>query len=69
MTTINKKNFKTDKIQILRDLDLLLKIRHQELKVWCLANNLPAREVKNSEKNGTSRSMFSFLAVLLNCTD
>ena len=39
MTT---KNFKIDKIRILRDLDLdrLLKIRHQELKVWCLANNL-----------------------------
>ena len=29
-----------DKIRILRDLELLLKIRHQELKVWCLANNL-----------------------------
>ena len=39
MTTITK-NFKLDKIRILRDLDLLLKIRHQELKVWCLANNL-----------------------------
>ena len=39
MTTITK-NFKLDKIRILRDLDLLLKIRHQELIVWCLANNL-----------------------------
>ena len=29
-----------DKIRILRGLELLLKIRHQELKVWCLANNL-----------------------------
>ena len=24
---------------ILHDLDLLLKIQHQELVVWCLANN------------------------------
>ena len=31
MTTIDKKNFEIDKIRILRDLDLLLKIRHQEL--------------------------------------
>ena len=30
MTTITK-SFKIDSIQILRDLDLLLKIRHQEL--------------------------------------
>ena len=30
MITINK-NFQIDKIRILRDLDLLLKIRHQEL--------------------------------------
>ena len=37
MTTITK-NFKLDKIRILRDLDLLLKIRHQELIAWCLAN-------------------------------
>ena len=34
------KIFDIDKIRILRDLDLLLKIRHQELIVWCLANNL-----------------------------
>ena len=39
MTTINK-NFEIDKSRILGDLDLLLKIQHQELKVWCLANNL-----------------------------
>ena len=26
--------------RILRDLDLQLKIRQQELEVWCLANNL-----------------------------
>ena len=32
MTTINK-NFEIDKIRILRDLDLQLKIRHQELKI------------------------------------
>ena len=31
MTTIDKKNFEIDKIRILRDLDLLLKIQHQEL--------------------------------------
>ena len=30
MTTINK-NYEIDNIQILGDLDLLLKIRHQEL--------------------------------------
>ena len=29
-----------DKIRILRDLELLLKIRHQELVVWSLTNNL-----------------------------
>ena len=39
MTTINK-NFEIDKRLILRDLDQLLKIQHQKLKVWCLANNL-----------------------------
>ena len=44
MTTINrrrKKNKQTNKqkkkSRLLRDLDLLLKIRHKELKVWCLA--------------------------------
>ena len=48
MTTINKrrkkKNKQTNKqkkkSRLLRDLDLLLKIRHKELKVWCLANSL-----------------------------
>ena len=39
MTTINK-NCEIDKRLILRYLDQLLKIQHQELKVWCLANNL-----------------------------
>ena len=39
MTTINK-NIEISKIRILHDLDVLLKIRHQQLKVWCLANNL-----------------------------
>ena len=35
------KNFDIDKIRILRDLDLLLKIRrHQEFIVCCLADNL-----------------------------
>ena len=29
-----------DKRLILRDLDQILKIQHQELIVWCLANNL-----------------------------
>ena len=38
MTTIYK-NFKIDKSLILGDLDQLLKIQYQELKVWCLANN------------------------------
>ena len=40
MITINKK-IEIDKSRILQYLDLLLKIRHQELKVWCLANKLP----------------------------
>ena len=39
MTTI-KKNFEIDKMRILGDLDLLLKIRFQELILCCLANNL-----------------------------
>ena len=34
MTTINK-NFEIDKIRILRDFYLPLKIPHQELKAWC----------------------------------
>jgi len=38
MATIKK--IEIDKSQILRDLDLLLKIRHQGLSVWCLTNNL-----------------------------
>ena len=37
MATVNKKI----ESRILRDLDL--KIRQQELKVWCLANNLRER--------------------------
>ena len=41
------KNFEVDKIQISRDLDLPLKTQHQELKVWCLANNLREKQ-KNS---------------------
>ena len=39
MTTIYKK-LGMDKGPILRDLELLLKSRHQELKVWQYANNL-----------------------------
>ena len=42
MVTINKKN-EINESRILRDLDLLLKIRHQELKV-CLANNIREKE-------------------------
>ena len=38
MVTINKKKLKSIKAEILRDSDLLLKIRHQELRR--LANNL-----------------------------
>ena len=38
MTTT--KNFEINKFQIVGDLDLLLKIRYQELEVWCLANNI-----------------------------
>ena len=33
MTTINKKNFESEKSRILSELDQLLKIQHQELKV------------------------------------
>ena len=42
MTEVNKNSEKnkTEKRRLLRDLDLLMRIRHQELKVWCLANNL-----------------------------
>ena len=46
MTTINKKRKKNQtnkqkkKSRLLRDLDLLLKIRHKELEMWCLANSL-----------------------------
>ena len=36
-----------DKSRILRNLDLWLKIQHQELKVWCLAYNLHEKQ-KNS---------------------
>ena len=39
MTTTNK-NCEIDERLILHYLDQLLKIQHQELKVWCLANNL-----------------------------
>ena len=39
MATINKK-LEINKNRILRSLDLLLKIQHYELKVWCLSNNL-----------------------------
>ena len=39
MTTINKKS-EIYKSRFLRDVDLILKIRHQELKMRCLANNL-----------------------------
>ena len=46
MKTINKKRKKQKskknrrKSRLLRDLDLLLKIRHKEVKVWCLANSI-----------------------------
>ena len=47
MKTINKKRKKQKskkknrrKSRLLRDLDLLLKIRYKEVKVWCLANSL-----------------------------
>ena len=41
------KNFEINKIlnfRILRDLDLPIKIRLQERKVWCLANNLREKQ-------------------------
>ena len=34
------KNFEIDKIRLFRDLDLLLKIRHQELKVCMVFSSL-----------------------------
>ena len=36
MTTINKKKIGINKSRISHDLDLLLKIQYQELKVWRL---------------------------------
>ena len=42
MATMNKK-IEIDESRVLRDLDLQLKIRQQELKVWRLANNLCER--------------------------
>ena len=49
MTEINKNSEKnkTEKRRLLRDLDLLMRIRYQELKVWCLANNLSEKLKKN----------------------
>ena len=35
-----QKNFEIGKIRILRYQDLLLKVRYQELIVWCLASDL-----------------------------
>ena len=40
MTTINKRSLEIYKGRSLSDLDLLLKIRHKERKVWRLANSL-----------------------------
>ena len=40
MTTINKKTLKSVKAEFFCHIDLLLKNRHQEPYVWCLANNL-----------------------------
>ena len=45
MTKLNK-SFEIDKIELFRDLGLLLKIRHQKLTVWCSANNLREKEKK-----------------------
>ena len=51
MTTINK-NSEIYKSRILRDvLDLILKIRHQELKMRCLANNLGEKKFCTFESN------------------
>ena len=51
MTTMNKKHKQTNKqkkkSRLLLDLDLLLKIRHKELEVWCLANSLREKYLKN----------------------
>ena len=51
MTTINKKHKQTNKqkkkSRLLLHLDLLLKIRHKELEVWCLANSLREKYLKN----------------------
>ena len=57
MTTINK-NFEIDKIRILRDLDLLLKIRHQKRKVWCSANNLREKKKNSVCLNSDKRQIY-----------
>jgi len=62
MATINKKN-EINKSRILHNLDLLLEIRHQELKV-CLANN-----IREKEKFCVSefKKKLKYISNLINC--
>ena len=62
-----QKNFQIDLIRISRDLDLLLKIRHQELKVWCLANNL--REKENSVCLNSNNTQIYFKPYIFSSRD
>ena len=47
ITIIIKKKLEIHKSRILLDLEVLLKIRHQELKAWCFANNLRDKQKKS----------------------
>ena len=57
MTKIDKK-IESDKSPILRNVDQLLKIQHQELKVWCLANNLRKKKNNSVRLNSTEMKMY-----------
>ena len=54
-------NFEIDKIRILCGLDLLLKIRFQELKAWCLTNNLSERSKKFCKFEFMQKKLFQTL--------
>ena len=54
-------NFEIDKIRILCGLDLLLKIRFQERKAWCLTNNLSERSKKFCKFEFMQKKLFQTL--------
>ena len=64
MATI-KKNFQINKNRILRDLDLLLKIWHQELNVYCLANYLREKQ-KNYVCLNSNKALVYFTPYIFN---